>query len=437
MTQRASKGYYQIQSLYVVSHNNKRYDFESNFETLNYEESIFDTQVSHGEVEFLESNDILRTLPIVGGEKLVFEYKVASETPTITKNFIVYKTATVTDSTSVRTKHTLSFVSEELVASRNKSISRSYKNKTSVEIVKDLFKEVNQTTSSKIKTTEKTKGSHHIIVPNMKPIEAINLIASITQHPSHKSGLFFFYENSYGFNFYCIEELMSKKPLAQFQKNNQTVDTGVREKAGSILDFEQYTGNPDLLSAMHRGMFASKFIAYDPLIKSYKEVKYDYSKNFKDTSSLNEFKLTFNNNAWNSPDQKVTYLPSNTMRNKSTYISSIKTHDVSHSNGFEDFCHYSNSVFEQIFSKHYRIRLKGDDVSSLWEDKSKVFTIGETITLNHPTKSFDKDVANTPHTYINGKYLVHWCRHMFTKTNYAIEARIISDSNVAAHERGK
>jgi hypothetical protein len=431
MAERISKGYYQIQHLYITSHSNKRYDFDGNFDALTYEESIFDLGVAHGHVLFKDSSEICKKLPIVGGERLVFEYKIGSETKTVKKNFIIYKTTTSSDAASMRNIVTLHFITEEMMNSNKKSINRAYKDKTAKQIVEDLFKEVNDTTGSKIKISD-TKGQHHIIIPKCHPLEAINKVAAVTQHPSYKSGLYFFFENSHGFNFSCVEEMMAKKPLGTFQKNLQTVDTGVREKTNSLLDLVPLSGAPELLTAMKNGMLGSKYVCYDPLVKSYKEVTYDYNKNFKDTSSMNNFKLVPNADKISNPEQKITYVPSNSIRKKSSYFNN-NAGSVSHCNDIEEVCHYSNSMMEQLFSKHYRISVKGDDVSSLWEKKSRMMTIGETIEINYVSKSIDEKETNTPHGYINGKYLVYWCEHVFSMSKYMINAKIISDTNTEDH----
>jgi hypothetical protein len=429
---RARKGLYQIQRLCVFTHSGKEYDFDSNFEILHYKESIFENQCCFGHVSFLDVEEILVNFSIVGGERLLFEYKVAEDTKTITKNFIVYNIATESGASN-RNNHTLYFASEELFHSKNTSISRSYKDKTAKFIVQDLFSEINK--RNQTLNTHEVKGSHHIIIPNYQPLVGINFVSSITQHPSYKSGGFYFFENSNGYNFFCLEKMMDSKPIMKFYKNFQKVDTGVREKTGSLTDIRPISTNTDIISCMDSGMFANRHICYDPIAKAYKTINYKYKDAFKETKHLNKFALDFEDqNQFVSPEQYIEYFPSNSLRKKSSYFKQ-KADNISHSNDLEDVLPYARSVFPQLFAKNYEITLKGDDVLSMWEKDSKVFTVGEVIEMEQNTKSASEDKSNQPHTYFNGKYLVYWCDHTFTKNSYAVKAKVASDSNTADHNK--
>lgn len=431
MSEQASKGYYQIQRLCLFSHSGKEYEFDKNFEVLYYLESI-DRAFVEGHVTFLDSHDIIVNNSIVGGERLLFEYKITSDAPTITKNFIVSSINTSSDS-SQRNVHTIGFFSEEFFNSKNSSISRSYKDKTANQIVEDLFKEINTRNCKLI--TEKTKGSHHIIVPNYDPFFGIDLVRRYAQHPSYKGGNYFFFQNSYGFNFLCLESMMDKEPIAKFYKNMQKVDTGAREKTGSLLKITQISGNPDLIESISTGMLASKYICYDPIAKSYKKIEFNYNKNFKEMKHLNEFPVTFKESTpYSSPDQYVSYFPSNSIRKQSTYFTS-KSDSTTHSNELDQSLPYINCGIPRLFSKEYEIAIKGDDVTSLWQTKQKMFTCGQVIEMEQKTKSVDAENANKEHTYFNGKYLIYNCTHTFNKEGYVVSARVCSDSNIAAHNR--
>lgn len=433
MSDKASKGLFEILSLMIISHKKKEHALDKSFELLRYEESLFDSGIIRGQLIIQDSNDIVKTLPIIGGERLVFKYKVSKESPPIQKNFIIYKYGANEDPSKQRNAYTFHFVSEEYVHSANMCISRSYKDKTIKFIVEDIFKEISQKTKSKL-IASPTKGKHHIIIPRYSPLEAINLVASMCHHESYKSGLFYFFENSYGFNFNCIEAMLSAEPISKFQSNRQNIDTGVREKTASLVSIAPYSANTDLINSMRRGMFANKFICYDPIAKKHKEVTYSYKKNFSDTKHLNRFQLDNEVNEFVSPDQKIAYFPSNSLRKKVGYYKS-KTDSMAYSNDFEEIVHYNNSVMEQLFVKQYALTIKGDDVPALYQKKPKFFTVGEVIEIDSVTKSADENKKNQPNTYVKGKYLIHWCEHIFRKEGYVVNARVLSDTNSRDHEK--
>lgn len=430
MSDRASKGYYQIIRLTLFSHSGKEYNFDKNFEVLYYTESI-DQKFTQGHVSFQDTHDIIVNNSIVGGERLLFEYKVAADTQTISKNFIVCSISTE-GGNSGRNVHTLNFFSEELITNNNISVSRSYKDKTANQIVADLFSEFNKRNAKLI--TEKTKGSHHIIVPNYKPFYGIDLVCLYAKNPSYKSSTYYFFENSYGFNFLCLESLIDKPPIAKFSKNQQKLNTGVREKTGSLLDIKQISGNPSILESIETGLFGNKCVTYDPIAKSFKEIEFNYQKNYKELNHLNEFPVHFKETTFNSTEQSVSYFPSNSLRKKSSYFTS-KSDSNSHSNDLEEAIPYNKCFVAKLFAKEYEISLKGDDITSLWETKQKLFTVGQVIEMEQKTKSMEDGEQNKEHTYFNGKYLIFKCSHTFGKEGYVINARVCSDSNIAAHNR--
>lgn len=426
------KGGFVIQKLFIINHKGLKLDLDADFQLLTYTESI-EKQWVEGSISFSDSVDFIAKNSIIGGEKLVFEYKVTDNSQTVTKNFIVTSATCSSSENSIsqRNNNLLTFFSEEFVRSKNTSISKAYKNKSAKQIVEDVLSQINPN-KEKLEVDPNIKSAHHIIIPNMDPLSAINFVCSISRHTSDKTSKCRFFPTSNGYSFVSNSYMFKKKPLGKFVRNLQVYDNGQPEKPSSILSITTISANPNMMESILSGCLASKTIAYDPLVKSYKEIEVDYISSFDSMDHLNEHPLLPKEfKEFCQPKQFVNYIHSNSLRKKSTYFKS-NSEDTSHSNNIENQLPY-NRLSNQMYSKFYKIEVKGDDCPSLFEATPRLFTIGEVIEVSQPNKTIEKDDVNKPNKYFNGKYLVSECQHVFRKDSYGIVAKICSDSNAEDH----
>lgn len=431
---RQTKGGYVLQKVFITTHNGVEIPLDADFSILEYTESI-EKQWIEGSIGFTDLIDFVSSNSIIGGEKLVIEYKVSSDSGTITKNFVVSRVSCSHGGKEIsqRNANVLEFVCEQYMRSKNVSISRAYKNKSAGQIVKDLFSEIDPY-ETPLFVDPNIKSSHHVIIPNLEPFVAINFISSIARHSSDKTSRCCFFPGSNGYNFVSYAYMFKKKSLGVFGRNLQIIDNGQPEKRNSLLSIEPISTSPSLVENMFIGMIASRNISYDPLVKSYKVEDKDYISSFDDMEHLNEFPLLYRNfKEYADPRQFVNLISSNSIRKKSSYFKS-NSEDTSHSNDIEDQIPYNRFALH-AYSKYYKITIKADDCPSLHENSPRVFSVGEVIEVEQPNKTIEKDQDSKPSKYFNGKYLVSECKHIFTKDSYLIEAKICSDSNIEDHNR--
>lgn len=431
------RGHYHIKRLEIENPQGKRYPLDSIFNIIKIDESVMDSNFLSGSIMFTDHNELVMTFPIIGEEVLYFEYQLTLDTPLIKHRFRIYAIE-VSNGNGISKSRvcTASFVSDEVFHDQNTTISRSYKNKTIRTIVEDLHSEITVDSHAPLDISP-TKGLHHFVIPRWTPMQTINYITTFAKHPSYESGLFFYFQNIDGFKYKCLEELFSQPPLGTFKQNLQIVDEGMLEKPGSILQMEVMSASIDQLKIMRSGAFNSRTIAYDPLVKTYKEIIYSYSKgDFSRVKTLNRYQLSTGQLKFDSPDQNVNYIVSDSIRRESTYFND-NWQNSHYSKNQEDTSFLKIALREHLLSKRLRIIIKGDDVPSLYESKPRHFASGEIISIEHKTRTVIEEKDGQNHGTLSGKYLVSRCTHMFEATKYVIEAEVISDSHAFLIENGK
>ena len=140
----------------ITIFNYKNEPFEVNqsaFTNFNIYESLFDENVMHGDITMFDSAGFEERIPFVGEETITIEFFNARMPKTKFKgSFCIYKMSEkiVREKTQI---YTLFFISEEFIVNLKQKVSKSYKGKTSQEIVQDIYD--NYIVSHKKKTETK------------------------------------------------------------------------------------------------------------------------------------------------------------------------------------------------------------------------------------------------------------------------------------------
>ena len=233
----------------ITIFNYKNEPFEVNqsaFTNFNIYESLFDENVMHGDITMFDSAGFEERIPFVGEETITIEFFNARMPKTKFKgSFCIYKMSEkiVREKTQI---YTLFFISEEFIVNLKQKVSKSYKGKTSQEIVQDIYD--NYILTGKKKTETKPlfydevgnpDGAfllNHFIFPYIRPFQALNIVAkrslastvtlSSTQNTIANYGSFLFFENQMGFWFKSIGDLINPQFTqqgAEFEESKQEV----------------------------------------------------------------------------------------------------------------------------------------------------------------------------------------------------------------------
>ena len=191
----------------------KRLDIRNLVQEFSIYESI-DGKFLSGDMTLLDATNAIQELPITGFERVEFFFR----TPGTTKGFdfsvksghpmFVYS---LTNRQGVNPRsqiYTLKFISLEAIRDHQTRISQAFSGGID-QMVIDVCK--NYLNTKKDILVEETKGNYKIVVPRIKPTQAIENFRKNARSKDYENSGFHFYENALGFQFKSYEGLYCKK----------------------------------------------------------------------------------------------------------------------------------------------------------------------------------------------------------------------------------
>ena len=254
-------------------------------------ESIF-SGFMVGSVTVFDSQDIRTVLPITGLDRL----ELAFSTPGMPgvnavresgHPFHIYKVDQVTrDSTNPRAQfYKIYFCSKEMYYNSLNRVSRAFTGPLEYGI-ESILREESFLNSKKIFNFEKTKTNTKYVIPNLKPLEAINLLASQALSGLYNNAGYMFYETCRGFNFRSLESMLAlggavARP-SKFSYGYQITNTGDRNVETDMRSVMTYTFDRPVntMFNINEGMYASRLVNVDGFYKTIEENDFDYAASF-------------------------------------------------------------------------------------------------------------------------------------------------------------
>jgi hypothetical protein len=263
-------------------------------------ENIFNSSL-HGVMTIVDAVGFLSGygFPILGEELLTFRYAITDDAvPEKILTFLVYKIDSVVNAENMKHKrYLLRFCSIEDLANSTILIQKAYDAPCS-EIVKNIMGEYLAT--SKSVQTLPTKGAQKLIIPQLRPFDAIEFLRrrSISEK-KFKAASYVFYENTEGFMFTDIEQLIergSKKADEEPDVYTYYVTDGSLQRSNESNTSENYSDpryyniaefktlfsfsqnhRTDTIERIKKGVFQSVVTTFDPVNVEYKEKTFKYN----------------------------------------------------------------------------------------------------------------------------------------------------------------
>jgi hypothetical protein len=357
--------------------------------------------------------------------KIKINKSVDSDDAHINKLFRIYKQSNRQNVNMSSETYVLHFISDEFIFSEQQIVSQAYNTTYSTIAKQILTNQLNVPTNS-FGLIEESTGLKKVIVPNLKPIEAIEWCArkaiDIKGSPN-----FVFFENKLGFNFVTLSTLLSARSIGtiNFSPKNLVEDVtdeiwGARHvKVISQFDFIQNT---------RAGVYAGKFIGFDPVSRSIGQLDVSYSDNYELMSHGNKTKnlslVTNKNGDLNTQtfnSKKTLYHFSSS---RST-IDHVKTNDPSSINNDNDTYRYvmqRQAIFQGLYGQRVQVVLPGNFN----------ITSGLNVTLNIPKRSerdTSESLTDQLDKSLHGKYLVVATRHIIKYDKHEVVFEAVTDSS--------
>lgn len=269
---------------------------------MSYFEDIFGN-VTSGYIALADSSNFQHEMSMFGDEyvKLYLERSRNNPPSPPLKRFQrVYSVEGRNLSKDSNENYMIKFASEEMTVSEQYRVSKAYKDVSIADIVKDIALSYLKIPAKDFNYVP-TQGKYHIIVPNLKPFEAINWLCTlaICEDTRITGATYTFFQNRNGWFFApvlgmygdfqryggChnnISDGVCTDPYVYKVKNNQSEEEKMGPKTDpnrNIISY-QIVESYDMNSYTMDGMYANRLYWTDNFKRLHETTEFDYEKYF-------------------------------------------------------------------------------------------------------------------------------------------------------------
>ena len=432
---------FSIESCIIVTSLNQPFDFSKMVVEINYFEDLYGNSIS-GTLVLNDSSGMLNILNFTGNDYLFLSFrKPGDDYYRISKTFRIFSVSHRQLAKEQNENYILNFCSEENILSEQYKISKSYRNIKISDIVKDIMYNQLLVKPEKFleKNIEETKGIRSLIIPNLKPFEAISWLCTqaISNDTQTLGSPYLFYENLNGYNFRSLQSLYSQNVYKtyKYEPKNLTLpdDPRVQDMESELVNVIAYEtlSNYDAINSINTGGFANRLIAIDTVRQNYTVNDFDYDTYFAKSKKLNTNPINTNAKNRKNDTANTTYnavlKTATTNTGQSTYSKYIKQNqpDIRDVN-IEITVPYRTAQLSHINTIRYKISIPGDPV----------ITVGTVIEFLLPELRTTEEGGRIWDIYYSGYFLVTAVRHKIDQENKFITILEISKETLKVPNYG-
>ena len=349
-------GDYNMPSIHLHNHANSGFTSEEdgvNIQDLVVEMNIFEGINSNsvtGSLVIVDSVNLIGNLPIQGTERLSFKLSTpgAHEFGHIIDcseetghPMHVYKLTDKKQLNEGTCSYVLHFCSREFLRNLRTRVSEALTG-TIDQMVTKILNDENYLDSKRKLFYQKTRNQDKIVIPNMKPFQAIEMLAkrALADQTESSSAGYHFYQTTKGFHFRSFESMCVNaygQPRQVKQEFNympinlrdpQITDIGrhrgqlaagdkILHDLTSVEDYRFINNFHDVAMNQAAGTYAHRVITHNLFNKSYKESNYHYHNRFQQTKHTDgpnpavvDTPVDFDNKGVSDyPESRVTVMP--------------------------------------------------------------------------------------------------------------------------------
>lgn len=337
------------------------------------------------------------------------------------KTFRIYKQERRESKTINSELYLFYFCSEELIISEQTRVSRHYNNTYSEIATNILQKYLNVKTQEKELFISKTKGTKDIVIPALKPFDALYWCASRCVNRNNIPDILFF-ENKYGFNFISLDDLIKNKAVVlNFNAKNTAEDDDIGNFLG--VKSSEIMSQFNLIESIKTGTYSGSVYGFDLITGSFTITPISseyYSKN----SLLNDELLIPSINSTNdgeAPDAKRTLLVTDSKYNQSNYAKKNSPNNNLHEPEFA--LAHKSAVFSFLNNKKMKLAVPGNFG----------LTIGMLVDLKYPKRGNITEKKQLDASFA-GRHMILAIRHMVTPEIHETFLEISSNSDLSQEQ---
>ena len=291
-------GDYDLKNIFLHNHFGEVIDIKNLVQELNIYESIYKNALT-GSVVIIDAQNLIAKLEIQGTERISFTLRtpgaiddrsIINASETTGHPFHVYKITDRKQLAPGTLLYTLHFGSREFMRNLRTKVSQAYDGRLDRAVHQIMFDE-NYLDSRKEMTYEPCGNSDKVVVPNLRPFDAINMIAEKAL-PEKSNGVgYYFYETTKGFHFKSWDNMISvngrhrrdTKQEFYYMPLNIT-DPNIEDKINhdykSVESYRFINNFHDVAANTVGGTYGHRVISYNLYNKSYNADDYHYHNDF-------------------------------------------------------------------------------------------------------------------------------------------------------------
>jgi hypothetical protein len=291
-------GDYDLKNIFLHNHFGNVTDIKNLVQELNIYESIYKNALT-GSIVIIDAQNLIAKLEIQGLERISFKLSTPGtknsrdivDASEITGHpFHVYKITDRKQLAPGTLLYTLHFGSREFMRNLRTKVSQAYNGRLD-RAVYAMFLDESYLDSRKTLTFEPCGNSDKIVIPNMRPFDAINMIANKAL-PEKSDGVgYYFYETTKGFHFRSWENMVVSE--GQFNRptkqefyymplniDDPNIDDKIEHEYKSVESYRFVNNFHDVAANTVGGTYGHRVITHNLFDKSYREDDYNYHLQF-------------------------------------------------------------------------------------------------------------------------------------------------------------
>ena len=377
-------------------------DISGIFEEINIFDSIM-MPVMSGNVLIKDSVGLSGKLLFDGSESILIDIVKSekSEIAAFKKAFRIFKQSNRKEDGLNSEIYTLDFVSDELMYSDQQRVNQSYET-TYTEIVKKILVDYLKVSPNNLGGYfDNTSGIRKIVIPNLRPLEAIQWCAKRSVD-INRSPNFMFYQNLTGYNFVTLSKLLTQEDILdiKFEAKNQKGNNPINEisSARTIEVVKQADG----IEKTRSGVNAGKFIGFDPITRTVGVKNVGFGDHYNKMKHANEnpnVSVIDNRGGVKNVeafDSKKSVSFFSTARQYSNYIKKYDPTSISKDDNTEDYIFQRKAILTNLMSKRLKIAMPGNFQ----------LTSGFNVNVIAPNFGIKEKGGDNNDPSISGKYII-------------------------------
>ena len=291
-------GDYDLKNIFLHNHFGEVIDIKNLVQEMNIYESIYKNALT-GSVVIIDAQNLIAKLEIQGTERISFtlstpgaidERSIINASETTGHPFHVYKITDRKQLSPGTLLYTLHFGSREFMRNLRTKVSQAYDGRLDMSVLNILTDE-NYLDSKKEMTYEPCGNSDKVVVPNIRPFDAINMIASKSL-PEKSSGVgYYFYETTKGFHFRSWDNMISvngrhtrdiKQQFYYMPLNitDENIEDKINHDYKAVESYRFINNFHDVAANTVGGTYGHRVISYNLFDKSFEQDDYNYHYDF-------------------------------------------------------------------------------------------------------------------------------------------------------------